>query len=515
MSDTATTERPNKVTIADAGPSRKKLTIEIPAETVSEKLRDSLDTLATEAQIPGFRKGRAPRGLVEKRFGSALKDETKKQLVADAYTKAVEEHKLQVVGEPVADMYDKIEVESGKALTFDIEVEVVPEFELPGLDGIEVKKPTLEVSDAMVEDELKKIEINEGRLETLEAPEPGDYLTGHGIMTGAEKDGKPEEFYNINGAVVQVPTPDKNGEGMILGIKVADFEKQLGRPKAGDKVTIKAKGPESHEMEGVRNADLTISFEVQRVDRIVPASREEIVNRYGYPSAEELKVTIHQRLQQRAQVQQQVAMRQQVAQYLHENVEMELPERLTASQAARALQRQRLELMYRGVDAHQVEEKIAEMREASAEHARRELKLMFILHKAAEQMDIGVTEAEINGRIAQIAFERQMRPEALRQELIQRNQIGSVFQQIREHKTLDAIVAKATISEVTADEFNAWAKEQAGKTDAPAKKGGKKKSEKPEAKAEEGEKAEAKTEKREAKDEGEKPKPKKGGKKKS
>jgi trigger factor len=506
MSDTAT-ERPNKVSVSDAGPSRKKLTIEIPAETVSEKLRESLDTMAVEAQLPGFRKGRAPKALIEKRFGSALRDEAKKSLIADAYTKAIEENKLQVVGEPVAEQYESIKVEDGKPLSFDIEVEVVPEFELPGLDGIEIKKPTIEVTDEMVEDELKKIEINEGRLETLEKPEPGDYLTGIGVMTGPEKDGKPEEFYNINGAVVQVPPADKNGEGMILGIKVPDFDKQLGRPKAGDKVTIKAKGPEAHEIEGVRNADLTITFEVQRVDRIIPASREEIVTRFGYPSAEELKTTIRQRLEQRAQVQQQVAMRQQAAQHLLDETKMDLPERLTAAQAARTLQRQRLELMYRGVDAHQIEEHIAEMREASAESAQRELKLMFILHRAAEQLDIGVSEQEINGRIAQIAFERNMRPEALRQELIQRNQVGTVFQQIREHKTLDAIVAKAKITEVPHEEYNEWAKAETEKRGGgkPAKKAkSEKKADKPE-----------KTDKAEEGEEKSEPKPKKTSKKKS
>jgi trigger factor len=489
MSDTATTDRPNKVTISDAGPSRKKVSIEIPAETVTEKLRDSLDTMAIEAQLPGFRKGRAPRNLIEKRFGSALRDEAKKTLLADAYTKAIEEHKLEVVGEPVADQYEAIKVEEGKSLTFDIEVEVVPDFTLPALEGVEVKRPTIEVTDQMVEDELKKIEINEGRLEPLETPGPGDYLTGLGVMTGPEKDGKPEEFYNINGAVVQIPTPDKNGEGMILGIKVPDFDKQLGRPKAGETVTIKAKGPETHEVEGVRNADLTITFEVQRADRIIPASREEIVARFGFPGEAELKETVKQRLQQRAMVQQQVAMRQQAAQYLLEKTEFALPERLSANQAARTLQRQRLELMYRGVDAHQIEEHIAEMREASADSAQRELKLMFVLHRAAEHFKIGVSEGEINSRIAQIAFERNMRPEVLRQELIQRNQIGMVFQQVREHKTLDAIVARATLTDMPADDYNKWAKEETEKRGGGAAKkpAAKKKSEPKAEKADEGE----------------------------
>ena len=96
----------NSVTISDVGPSRKKITIEIPADTVSGKLRDSIDTLAVEAELPGFRKGRVPRRLVEKRFGSAVRKEAKSQMVAEAYTQAIEEHKLKVIGEPSSEMLD-------------------------------------------------------------------------------------------------------------------------------------------------------------------------------------------------------------------------------------------------------------------------------------------------------------------------------------------------------------------------------------------------------------------------
>jgi trigger factor len=456
MPDTAT-DRPNTVSIADAGPSRKRISIQVPAETVTEKLRESLDTLSVEAQLPGFRKGRAPRGLIEKRFGPSVRDEAKKQLVSQAYTKAIEEHKLKVVGEPVADMLDKVTIQEGKPLSFDIDVEVMPEFDIPSLEGIAVRRPTIEVEDKMVEDEIQKFRINEGRLESLEAPKAGDYLTGRGVMLG--KDGT--EFYNINGAVIQVPTKDKEGKGMILGIMVDDFAKQLGLPKAGETVTIKAKGPEQHEIEGVRNNDLTITFEVERADRIIPATMEEVLATYGMQSEDQLRDGVRQRLMQRVMVQQQTVMRQQIAQHLIDHTKMDLPERMTASQAARTLQRQRLELMYRGFDAAKVEERVAELRNASVGIAQRELKLFFILSHAADDLNVQVTEGEMNGRIAQMAMERNMRPEALRQQLIQGNQVYGIFQQIREHKTFDAILGKAAITDMPADEFNKVMAEEA------------------------------------------------------
>jgi trigger factor len=472
---TATQEHSNTVEIADAGPARKKVRIVIPAQTVSEKLRDSLDTLSVEAALPGFRKGRAPRGLVERKFGSAVREEAKKQLIASAYTEAMEEHKLQVVGEPFSETLDDVKVEDGKPLEFEFEVEVMPDFEIPPLMGLEVKRPTIDVTDQMVDDELRKLRINEGRLEQRETPEPSDYLTGHGIMNGPGPEGSEKEHYNIKGAVVQVPPPEASGKGMILGVVVDDFADQLGLPKAGETATIRTRGPEQHEIEAVRNADLTISFTVDRIDRIIPAEIEEVLERYGLDSQETLREQIRLRLRQRVMIQQQAVMRQQVAQYLLERIDFDLPERLTAQQTARVLQRQRLELMYRGFEPDKIEERMAELRSASGQIAQRELKLFFILTKTADHFDIGVSEAEMNGRIAQMAMERNTRPEALRQELIRQNQISGIYQQIREHKTFDAILGTASIVDVPAEEFNrlaadAAASRTAESEEAPAKR---------------------------------------------
>jgi trigger factor len=447
-----TTERANKVFISDAGPARKKISIQVPAETVSEKLAGSLDTFMGEAQLPGFRKGRAPKGLVEKRFGSAMRDETKKQLVAEAYQEAIKDANLKIVGEPFSETLEKVEIKAGQPLEFEIEVEVMPEFTLPSLDAIPVRKPLVEVTDAMVREEFEKLRINEGRLESRDSAEPGDYLTGRGRMVGS--DGK--EFYDINGAVVQKPAKDKNGQGMILGILVPDFDKQFGSPKPGETATVKAKGPEQHEIEGIRNNDLTITFEVERIDRIIPADPNALAQQYGLADETQFLDIIRSRMAQRVLIQQHTAMRSQIALHLVKNTQMELPQRLTAQQAVRTLERQRLELMYRGVEPAVIEQRMAELRGASGQIAAGELKLFFILAKIAEDLNIQVTEGEINGRISQMAAERGVRVEALRQELIQRNQVYGVFQQIREHKTYDAILSKAAVTDMSLEEYTKY-----------------------------------------------------------
>ncbi len=447
---TETQDRPNTVSVSDAGPSCKKLTIQIPAETVSEKLRGSLDTLSTEAQLPGFRKGRVPRWLIEKQFGPAVKQEAKSELVSAAFTKAVDEHKLKVIGQPGGGNLADVEVQDGKPFEFELEVEVLPEFDLPKLEGITVKKPLIDVTDAMVDEEVKKLQINEGSLESRESSEPGDYITGHAVMTG--KDGT--EFYNLKGAVVQAPPKDKEGKGMILGIMVDDFAKQLGTLKPGATATIKAKGPENHEVEKIRKADLTVTFTADRVDRIIPAPLENIISGFGVADESALRDFIKTRMGQRVQMQQNSAMHSQIAQHLIDSTKIELPKKMTTQQAGRTLERRRLELMYRGVEAGKIEEHMAELREASSQAASRDLALFFLLHKAAEDLKVRVDESEINNRIAQIAFQRNVRPEQLRQELIRTNQVGGIYQQIRDHKTLDAILNKASVTEMPAEEYN-------------------------------------------------------------
>ncbi|HYD00125.1 MAG TPA: trigger factor [Phycisphaerales bacterium] len=444
------TQSPNKVTVADAGPSRKKLTIEIPAATVTESLGFSLEAAVAQAELPGFRKGRAPRRLIEKRFGGHVQRQAKETLVGNAVQSAVQEHKLRVLGNPFAKDIDKLELTSGKPFSFEVEIEVLPEFEMPKFDGLSLRKPQMTVSDEMIENDLRTLSIQEGSLEERPSPEPGDYLTGHAKMTGSDGN----IYFESDGIVVQVPPADKAPKGMIVGLVVEDLSKQLANVKVGEKVTVKTKGPEQHENEKLRGMDLTIEYTPARCDRIIPAPTADLIARFGMTDETALRQALRERQEQRVKIDQQVAMRTQLAKHLLEEVKMDLPQRLTADQIGRNMERRRLELLYRGVDAAKIEENLAELRAASTFDAVRDLKLFFILDKAAEELGVKVTENEINGRIAQMAQERNERPEKLRQQLMQSNMIGGVYNQLREHKTMDAIIAKANVTELPLDEYN-------------------------------------------------------------
>ncbi len=446
------TERPNKVEIIDAGPCRKKIKIEIPAETVEENLGSTLDTLLLQAELPGFRPGRAPKRLVEKKFGASIRKQAKEELVGAAFNKAVTDNKLKLVGSPLAEDLAKVEPEAGKPLIFEVDIEVVPEFTLPAIEGLDIKKPLLDVTEEMVTKEVDKICLTEGSLEEKAAPGAGDYVTGHARLTNAADTSK--VFFESDGIVVQLPTTDSNGKGMIVGLMVDDLAKQMGTVKLGDKCTVKTKGPENHENEALRGVDLVIEYTPSRADAIIPAKLDDLAAKVGFPNGDAFKDAVRNRLKQRVAVDQQSAMRGQVMKHLIEGTEMGLPERLTSEQAGRNLQRHRMELMYRGFGPMQVEERIAQLRRQSSAEAIVSLKSLFIIESASEKLGVKVTEAEVGGRISQMAYERGMRPEALRDELIKGNQVSTLFLQIREHKTLDAIIAKSKVTEIPAEDFN-------------------------------------------------------------
>jgi trigger factor len=122
MSDTVT----NTINVEEAGPCRKRISVEIPAEAVNDQMEMAFGSVAAEAAIPGFRKGHAPRRLVEKRFGSYVLEETRSRLVSQAYEQAVRDNELKVIGQPPAEAFEGIEVESGQPLSFELEVEVMP-----------------------------------------------------------------------------------------------------------------------------------------------------------------------------------------------------------------------------------------------------------------------------------------------------------------------------------------------------------------------------------------------------
>src|SRR3974390_259449 len=111
------------VTIEDAGAARKRIKLDIPAERIQGKLKEAFGDLQHEAVMPGFRRGRAPKRLIEKRFGGDIRNTVKQQLVAEAYEKAIEDNKIEAIGEPEVDLA-RVELPESGNLQISVEVEI-------------------------------------------------------------------------------------------------------------------------------------------------------------------------------------------------------------------------------------------------------------------------------------------------------------------------------------------------------------------------------------------------------
>jgi trigger factor len=440
------------VTISDVGPARKSLTIELPAERVAKRLEEEFKKLQDDAALPGFRKGRAPMRLLKKRFEGAIRDDLRGQLISESYSQAVEDHKLEVIGDPDVKNFKDIKLPDSGPLTYVVEVEVAPEVALPSLEGIEVIKPKLEVTDEQIAKEIENLRERNGKMDPIEGEgvqiQPKDYVQGHiKIQAGENAGADAELIFEQPGGFILVNGEDLGHRGHIAGIVVEDLGKRAIAQKTGETLVISTKGPEGHENDKIKNQPITITMKLDKVYRVQPASLESIQSSYGVASEEELKKAVRESSDQRNKIQQTSAQHEQVCNYLVEKVELSLPEGLTGRQTSRLLRRKAMDLSYRGTPEKEIEQRIADMRKTSEDEARKQLKLFFIIDQAARKLEIEVSEDEVNNRISFMAWQQGRRPEKLRQEYIRSGEIESLYLQLREQKTLDKILESAKVTE--------------------------------------------------------------------
>jgi len=444
--------KPLGVTVEDIGPARKCLTIEIPADRIAKTLHQNYGRVKEDVQIPGFRKGRAPMQLVERRFGSSVRQDVRSQLISDSYSSAVEDAKIDVIGEPDVKDIESIELPDRGPMTFKVEVEVAPEVKLPPLEGIKIQKTAFEITDHDVDDHIERLREQFGRIVAVpeaKAEEHDLLICEVRIYEGLDAGPDADQIVHHPAAVVRVPGAEQE-QGHIVGIVVDDLAKQLVGTTSGHELSISLTGPAGHEDERVKDKPITISIRIDDVRRLEPASLDQLAERTGVGLASELQAPVRQMLESQRANEQRDDMHRQACEHLLGRVQFELPEALTARQTWRMLLRRRMELASAGVPEPEIEQRVAELRTTTQDGAIRQLKQFFILAQAAKQLEVEVKEPEINGAIAMLARNQGRRPEKLRRQMQQNNELEHLGVQIRERKTLDKIIEKADVSEIAA-----------------------------------------------------------------
>ncbi|HIJ67767.1 MAG TPA: trigger factor [Planctomycetes bacterium] len=439
-----TDEIKDVVTIEESGPCKKKVSVEIPGEKIKKALDEKYGELRKEVEMPGFRKGRAPLRLLEKRFGKEVSEQIKLKLLVDASESAVKDNELDILGEVDFDP-EGIELPEEGAMKFEFEVEVRPEFELPELEGISVEKPTTEVDDEMIDEEIMAMRERAG----IWAPKDKGKVE-------AEDQVVADVLLKIEGEAEEERHDDveifARKSGFAGPVPVANLDEVLAGAGCGDKKEVSVNVAESFFNEQYRGKKIDVEIEIKEIKRLEPAELDEgFFERFGVENEEELRERVGEF--RRVQVERDVRadMNEQVYKYLLDNCKFELPVDVVADQSKRVLQREYTNLLIRGAKSEQVDERMDELRASSAERAEEQLRLFFIMSKVAEKLEVPeASEEEVNGYIAQVAASRGRRPEKMRQELARDGSLAQFKLQVREEKCIEQLLESANITEVEA-----------------------------------------------------------------
>ena len=430
----------NAVTIEDIGPARVRIKIEIPRERIEARLDSDLQELRRTATVPGFRVGRAPGKLIEKRFGTEARGRLKDILVAEGLQAAVEERELKTLGDPQLDL-DKIELPEDGPLTFEVETDVEPAFDLPELQGIAVTKTAATVEDKDIDDTIKAMLAREGVYEPLSkgtAKDKDQIIGDLWLKVGGKEITRRDEM-----ALLAGPT-----NMALMGVELNELCKNFVGAKGGSKVTAEVTVGDDHADEEVRGKKATVGMDVKEIKRLkIPPLTAEWLKKAGWPSEEEFRSMVRSNLQRQAEQRADEEMRTQLRDYLLSRTTLELPEKLSAERVERGQLRQVVRLMQMGIPEQQAREVVAKRADETRNQALDETKLFFILNRIAGEFEIEVDEAEINGQIAMMAGQYGTRPEKMRQQMAQSGRLGVLENQIREQKVLDKLLSQAKISE--------------------------------------------------------------------
>ncbi len=444
------------IRVEDAGPATKKVFIEVPKDTVTAKIAEQYKELRQGAAIPGFRKGRAPQKLIEKKFSTDVKEQVRRTLISDSYEAAVEQNKLQVIGEPEFENPEQITLDEDQAMSFSFSIEVQPDIELPELKGIKVRKPRITITEDHISQAMQNLREQQGTIVPVE---------GRGVQ--ARDTITADVHVKLEGSEVahQHDTQIAVRPGRILGLDIRDFDEQLAGANAGETRTIVVKVPDTYPTEAIRGKDVQIEVTVKDIKKLEPVElNQAFLDSLGFSNEQELRDALREQMDERIRFDIQSAMRRQVTDHLMGSVNVQIPSKLSDRQAERVVNRRAVNMLMRGVPQERIAANIEQIRAGAGEEAARELKSFFILQKVAEKYDVDISEAELNGRIAMIALQQGRRPEKLRQEL-ERDQatLTNLYVTIREEKALDKVLEEAEIEEVepTAEQQKAVVEPQA------------------------------------------------------
>ncbi len=426
--------------IEEVGPCKKLLKFEVPKETIDVEWQKQLKEVSRMANLPGFRKGKAPRKLLEKNYGDRIMDEVKRAVVTDSYQQAIENNKLSPIGDPnVGD----VNLELGKPLKFEITLEVLPTFELGEYKGMQLKRKPVSVTDEDLDKALETISKQKAQLAVVKSGKVKDEDV---IICDCE--------VGIDGKVIW---SDEELEVMVSGSLVADIVVQglkdsLVGSKSGDKVSMDVELGDSFSVEQYRNQPAKMELSIKEIKRPKsPKINDELAKQVGYDSLSELKEFMSKRLEMEKKRMAEGEMQEQISNKLIEMADFDMPEDMIKHHTNERLQKYQLDLINKGTPQEEIEKHSEDLKSASEESVVRDFKMSLVLEHIAEKERIFVTEDDVNRRISEMAGMYGLDAAGMRKQLEKMNSMSNLRHQLRENKTLNLLMKEANIEEVQED----------------------------------------------------------------
>ncbi len=424
-----------EVQIASPSACERHVTVTISRKDIDRFLDRAFSEMMPTANVAGFRVGRAPRKLVESRFKQEVGEQIKGSLLMDSLSQISEEQEFVAISEPELNL-DAVEVPDEGPMTFEFDIEVRPEFDMPKWKGMKLDRSIREFTDEDVDQNLEKTLTRFGQLVPHDGPaSEGDYLTVNLVST---LDGK--QLVRDEERVLRVRPTLSFRDGQLK-----DFDKLVEGSVAGDRRTGKVELTGDAPNEEVSGKTVEVEFEILEVKQLkLPELTEDFLQEMGsFESEAQLRDAILANLGRQLEYEQQQQIRGQITDLLTKSADWELPPGLLKRQSARELERAALELRRAGFSEAEIRARENQLQQNSASSTAQGLKEHFILERIAEEADIEVEEGDFEKEIFLIAAQSGESPRRVRAQIEKRGLMDVLQNQILERKVLEQVQAEA------------------------------------------------------------------------
>jgi trigger factor len=423
-------------------PCKKLVRVEVEAEKVNETFESVTNEFRKQANLPGFRPGKAPKDMVARRYEKDIEEEARRKLMSDAYRKAIEEQKLEVLGQPDI---EEIQFSRGQPMQFAATIETAPEFQLPDYKGLVVTREAQVVTDADVEKALDLLREQRVTFNTVDRPlGTGDIAVVN--YTGT-CEGKP---------ITEIaPTAKGLTEKKSFWVEatsnsfIPGFADQLMGAKAGDKRTVNVDFPADFVTPQLAGKKGVYEVEVVEVkEKALPPLDEGLAKNYGAENVEKLRAGVRRDLENELSHKQNKTVRNQLIRTLLDRVNFELPASAVAQETRNVVFDIVQENTKRGVSRETIEQQKEQIYSAATHGAKERVKIAFLMQKIAEKEDIKVSQEEIAQRVQFLARLYQIPADKFLKDLQKRNGLIEVYDQIMNEKVMDMLQQNAKVIDV-------------------------------------------------------------------